>query len=290
MTTLERRCRLLLRAYPAAYRQDRGEEIIGTLLQATPDGRSWPLARDVRGLIMGGLRARAALNRRQTTAANLRIAALVGAAGYLAFSALLYLRVAVLALTAPASRIHPAGWLLLAVATLVGVAVATVWLSGRRGVLLAAAIAAAAGVALAGAWRPTALGWPVTELACLGALALLAGHGERPGRRWLWAVAPVMAVPLVAGLVPGAPTLALGALLVAMGFISVLWVAIDARPAIAAAVFLFAFWLPSGIDNLARGRGIAAGVPLLVIVTFVMALAVWRLHRQSARVTAGGGS
>ena len=39
---LERRARWLLRAYPAAYRADRGEEITGTLLEATPPGRDWP--------------------------------------------------------------------------------------------------------------------------------------------------------------------------------------------------------------------------------------------------------
>ena len=72
MSTLERHCQLLLRAYPAAYREVRGEEIIGTLLEATPPGRSWPLPRDVRGLIFGGLRARATFNRQLTTAANLR--------------------------------------------------------------------------------------------------------------------------------------------------------------------------------------------------------------------------
>ena len=32
MSALERRCRLLLRAYPAEYRLNRGEEIIGTAL------------------------------------------------------------------------------------------------------------------------------------------------------------------------------------------------------------------------------------------------------------------
>jgi hypothetical protein len=97
VTTLERRCRLLLLAYPAGYRQDRGEEIIGTLLEATPEGRSWPTVRDVRGLVMGGLRARAALNRHQTTAENLRIAA-VGAAAFLALSAVYQAKFAVLTL------------------------------------------------------------------------------------------------------------------------------------------------------------------------------------------------
>jgi hypothetical protein len=62
MTALERHCRLLSRAYPVVYRQERGEEIIGTLLEATPAGRSWPPARDVRGLAVCSLRARAAPN------------------------------------------------------------------------------------------------------------------------------------------------------------------------------------------------------------------------------------
>ncbi|HUA40977.1 MAG TPA: hypothetical protein VMA32_05410 [Streptosporangiaceae bacterium] len=56
MTTLERHCQLLLRVYPAEYRDVRGEEIIGTLLEATPPGRSWPRLRDIWGLIFGGLR------------------------------------------------------------------------------------------------------------------------------------------------------------------------------------------------------------------------------------------
>ena len=85
MSTLERRSRLLLRAYPAAYREARGEEIIGTLLEVTPEGRSWPLPRDICGLVTGGLRARATVNRRAHDVANLREAALVGVASSLAF-------------------------------------------------------------------------------------------------------------------------------------------------------------------------------------------------------------
>jgi hypothetical protein len=283
MTKLERRSRLLLAAYPAAYRRDRGEEIIGTLLEATPAGRSWPLARDVRGLIMGGLRARAALNRRLTTAENLRIAALAGIASYLAFIAGDYLRVAARNLTEP-NVAHLAGWRALAVAVLVGVAVALAWLSSRRAVLMTAVLAAAVAVALTGDWRPLEFGWPVTELACLAALGLLAGRAELPGRRWLRPVALAAALPLVAIFLPGALKF-IFALLVFVGIGSVLWIVIDARPAIATAVFLLAFRLPSGIDNLASGAGIAAGVPLLAIVTLVAATAVWRLHRQSAGAT-----
>jgi hypothetical protein len=87
MSPLERRCRLLLRAYPPAYRRDRGEEILGTLLEATPAGRAWPRLRDVRSVAIGGLRERAAQNRHLTTAANVRTAALVGVTLYLVVSA-----------------------------------------------------------------------------------------------------------------------------------------------------------------------------------------------------------
>ncbi len=58
MTPLERRCRWLLRAYPAWYRRDRGGEMLGTLLEASPPGARWPSFRDARALAIGGLRVR----------------------------------------------------------------------------------------------------------------------------------------------------------------------------------------------------------------------------------------
>lgn len=58
MTGLERRCRWLLRAYPAWYRRERSGEMLGTLLAASPPGRRWPTFRDTWALITGGLRVR----------------------------------------------------------------------------------------------------------------------------------------------------------------------------------------------------------------------------------------
>ena len=58
MSSLERRCRRLLRAYPAWYRRGRGEEMLDTLLEASPPGRRWPSFRDTRALMIGGLRVR----------------------------------------------------------------------------------------------------------------------------------------------------------------------------------------------------------------------------------------
>ena len=58
MTGLERRCRWLLRAYPAWYRRERSGEMLGTLLEASAPGRRWPSFRDARALVIGGLRVR----------------------------------------------------------------------------------------------------------------------------------------------------------------------------------------------------------------------------------------
>src|SRR5215471_6000904 len=80
---LERRIRLLLRAYPPGYRAERGEEMLGTLLEATPDGRGWPSARDSWSLLAGGIRARRAANRQPGPAANLRQAVVFGLVLYL---------------------------------------------------------------------------------------------------------------------------------------------------------------------------------------------------------------
>lgn len=80
MTRLERIYRWLLRAYPAWYRRERGDEILATLLEASPSGRRWPSLRDARALIVGGFRVRAGQDQRPTTAAGLRLAVLLGAA------------------------------------------------------------------------------------------------------------------------------------------------------------------------------------------------------------------
>ncbi len=58
MSALERRCRWLLLAYPAWYRRRRGGEMLGTLLEASPPGRTWPSFRDARALLTGGLHVR----------------------------------------------------------------------------------------------------------------------------------------------------------------------------------------------------------------------------------------
>ena len=67
MTAAERTYRLALRAYPAAYRAERGPEILATLAEMQGDRRR-PEARQVVALIAGGVRAREAVTTGGTTA------------------------------------------------------------------------------------------------------------------------------------------------------------------------------------------------------------------------------
>ncbi len=77
---LERRCRLLLRAYPAAYRAERGEEILSTLLESIPGGRRVPSLADAVDVLGNGLRRRWGLNGLAGLDAGLALAAPVALA------------------------------------------------------------------------------------------------------------------------------------------------------------------------------------------------------------------
>ncbi|GAA3388611.1 hypothetical protein [Cryptosporangium minutisporangium] len=55
---LERRYRRLLRAYPADYRAERGDELVGTYLDTVAPGRSRPGVRDAADVLAGAFRQR----------------------------------------------------------------------------------------------------------------------------------------------------------------------------------------------------------------------------------------
>ena len=305
MSNLERHCRLLLRAYPAAYREARGEEIMGTLLEATPPGRPWPLPRDIRCLIFGGLRARAAQPRQFTTATNLRVAVLAGVAAYLAFSASGFL-----------SSYVPSGYNVIAGRPAGCVRIATRGRGAECAVRLAARccravadpsgarlaesapcrcsprrVARSCGDVLRRAVAGHRCGSTVVGLACLAALVAVAGYAERPSWRWFWPLGLLAIAPLLVAVARRfAPTgadvvLAAGVILAALAvsILSIAWMVIDARPAIAMAVFLLAIQLSLTISLLAMGdRSVVSPLFALVVIA-IMAVAVWRLRRQSAR-------
>jgi hypothetical protein len=279
VSTFERHCGLLLRAYPASYRSGRAEEIIGTLLETTPEGRAWPLPRDIRSLVTGGLAARAALRRARTTAANLRIAVLVGVTAYFAYSAAALLGFFLYTGTGPA-RYGPVDWPQV-IGTGLSVACALIaWVRRGRAIVLTFALPAAAAFVIDVPWRPVN-GPLVTELACIAVLIALGG-GERPNRGWLWPIGVVFLVVVMAFGGTDQATL-LDTCLVCLVFASIVLLAIDARPVIALAVFLLALFLPATIDELAFGVIPPVGVPLpTAICGAAAALGIWRLRRQSA--------
>lgn len=73
--SLERRYRRLLRAYPAAYRAERGEEIIGTYLALARPGRRWPSPADAADVLAGGFREQLRAHRAEGLLAGLGLAA-----------------------------------------------------------------------------------------------------------------------------------------------------------------------------------------------------------------------
>lgn len=86
---LERRYRLLLRAYPAAYRRERADELIDTLIGDEPTARRWPGIRQSAALIRGGLRVHGGSTAPRPTAVLLWQGIHLGAMAVLALGALI---------------------------------------------------------------------------------------------------------------------------------------------------------------------------------------------------------
>ncbi|MFL6115021.1 MAG: hypothetical protein ACJ786_27295 [Catenulispora sp.] len=92
--SLERRYRKLLRMLPKHYRESRGEEMLGALMEGSDEGRRWPEAREALSVAGLSLRTRFAVDDARRTAWGLprwgqvaRAVALIGSA-LLAFDAL----------------------------------------------------------------------------------------------------------------------------------------------------------------------------------------------------------
>jgi hypothetical protein len=166
---LERRYGRLLRAHPASYRRERGNEILSTVLEAASAGQGRPSLRDARALVMGGLRVRAAQNHRLGTATNLRLAALLGVALWLALNCALGISRSFSPSGQAATGQPGYQWL---VWPLVLVAVVLVWFAPRAVALAVPLVAAAASV----------VAWPPSQKLLEFALALLARCSlARPG-------------------------------------------------------------------------------------------------------------
>ncbi len=314
MTGLERRYRLLLRAYPASYRAARGDELISTLLDTAEPDRAWPTWREARALVLAGLRVRALQNRRLTTAANLRLSVLLGLAASIGLlgsgsAGRLWLAVdtnnpiilrrggSLSGSWAVQSPSHL--WPVAAAFALTALAPAAAWI-GRRAVAVPLLVAAAAVVPFAESrlfqgpvWSREMLtvGLPLSLL--LVALAVVTASGkDRPPRAWLWwyALPPIWildervanALPFAVGRVlvelPLFPAFVLGA---------IVWVIVDARPAIALAVVLAILAVMSAVGYLGPGLFIRQQLDLRVAAVYLgvglvlAAPALLRMRRQA---------
>ncbi len=286
MTKLERRCRLFLRAYPEQYRRERGGEMLGTLLDTTPQGRTWPLLRDVCALLAGGVRARAAMNMQLSLGANLRTAAYAGISAYLGLISVADLGDFAHAVIAAASGrtqlIRSYDWAYVVGMALIALTVALAVANSRRAVVLAGALPAAALMYYGAAGdRHLSVLSTSSLLIDLAILVALSGKRTRLAPWWRWPVGSVAVLPLLLIFGPGAQVWLLFALLMALGATSLAWIAIDARPAIAVCVFLFAYWMPITIADFAFSPS-ALGLVLPAITIAIAALAAWRLRSQSA--------
>jgi hypothetical protein len=287
MSSLERRCRLLLRAYPQPYRTEHGEEILATLLETTPAGSGWPTARDGRSLLAGGLRVRMAQNRRLPLATNLRLAGLLAAALWLGSNADEYLDLAIRQGHFFAGE-PPLSAELLAVRALAACLMITSAWFWRRGVTVTLALVAMGASVLAvmaatGHTSDVAATSFQLDVLTFGpplALAALAAGKDRPPRHWLWMPALYVLAPLPAILAPGSSelwqTAAMGTLLVAVGGVALAWFTVDARPAIAIGLYVELLH----VTSLAYGFPIGQVLPLTLIAA-ALAAAALRLRRRA---------
>jgi hypothetical protein len=307
---LERRARWLLRAYPAAYRAHRGEEITGTLLEATPPGRDWPPHRETAALITAGLRARREANLRQGLAASLRQTAMVGAAVYLVQLPALGVGAVVWA----ARRGHLPSlfwfdeWLFYALGGLALVLLAAAW-SGRRGLV---AVTAAAAVIAAVSFTVIRQQWDLMVVLAdfIGPPAVVflafARRTQRPAAFLLWLPGLALGAAVAASLAGMSPALfaattarttLLSPYVTVFSLVTLLmavcWLATDVRPL---AGLVLAFAASRVVYGFAYGRPLVTVTPAVIALGITASLAfagalVWLLRRRTrACLTAAGRS
>ncbi|GIJ38277.1 hypothetical protein [Micromonospora andamanensis] len=86
---LEKRYRMLLRAYPAGYRRERADELVDTLIGDEPTDRRWPSLREAASLIRGALRVHGGSTAPRPTAVLLWQGIHLGAMAVLALGVLI---------------------------------------------------------------------------------------------------------------------------------------------------------------------------------------------------------
>ncbi|GIE85779.1 hypothetical protein [Actinoplanes regularis] len=279
---VERRYTRLLRLYPAAYRRERGSELLDTLLEVAADqGRSRPSARETGALVLGALRAHAGHGRRrgarQSWLAASRVAALMLIAYALADAIAQIGHHTVFRASFPYLM---AGIVVLSAGALVAV------LRHRYAIAVAASVAAF--LLSVGMWplvRPSDGTFWLLPLATVALLPLLRHRCEpSAGLLRYLPLAPLLlvgvdagrSVPLLAGLADVlGPVVVLG-----IGGVGLLWLAVDERVTMAIGLFAVnvlliqvSFEMEGGFGASARSTpviaalqiGVAAVAPALLL-------------------------
>jgi hypothetical protein len=277
MTAIERHCRWLLLTYPRSYRENRGDEIVGTLLEASGPNRSWPSRRDTRALILSGLRVRAGLGQRLTVRASLLQSLLLAAVLVLAYQS-------ALALGFAAQGFISGPWgSVLGLATLAVMAGA--WFGPPR-------VVAVMAFATAGLWAyqppERSVGQVILPVLALVCVAALTFRRERLPRPWLWLVGPWYLAYLADFLFEGSALYEVAVYgLCAILAATIAWGVLDVRPMLALALAIAGFGGGEIATFSGRGFRLADLVVLwpneaIVVVSLaIIVAAIRRLRRQA---------
>jgi len=253
-------------------------------------------------VITGGLHVRAAGNRQLPLVTNLRLAALLAAALWQglaleAFADAITYPGALTHENSPVSQLPALGVMLFAAVCAAGacLAIVSVWF-WRRSVTISLALAVAAASAL-GVILTHSQGDLLLDARMMGpplALAVLAMGKDRPPRSWLWLpglwlTAAALPLPLSANWwsIPDYPLVA--GFFVILG-ITVLWLAIDARPAFAAGLCFEVTYL-TNILLLGPSHAPDAGqARTLALTAAALAATALRARRQASTLPTPTGS
>lgn len=304
----------LLGWYPRAYREERGPELLGTLLDAAGPGLARPPWREARALVLGGLRMRAGTTRHRSGAATLGEGLRLGLLVLFAIQAVEF-GMAVLdppPFTFP--RPPSAGLAVSVVLVALSLAAPFALLALGRVRLALPFVVVAAGVATAGfgwltqaPWPPEIVlapeqhglvplwlnpEWPVVVVIAALAVARVRPPAARPETvaavLGFWSLVllticldSILPLPLGVSLAP----LVLALLLA--GYVGALaYAAIDARPAVALALFLVWYGL-QGIGGWLKIREFPTGaMAMIVLLLAPVCAAAWLGARRQARIPA----
>jgi hypothetical protein len=299
VSALERHCRLLMRSYPAGYRRERADEIVSTLLDTTPGGRTWPLPRDVAALLLAAVRARAP-QERPGVLNSVRLAALLGCAIYLSGVA--------------AAHVSQGNWYgypirPLAATVLIWAAALVPFFADRRLVAVIASLAVAANIIDFQVWADPR-GAILAVLVPLVLLVLLSGGAVRLPRIWIWLPGLVISATMLAQFLgPAENWYAVAFWMqhpvpIVLIAVAAAWIPVDARPAAGVAAFcglqFLTNWTYFGSTNSSLPAATApvetagpwAGelgpdpatfgqLQWLTIALLLAVLALWRVRRQA---------